>query len=74
MLEELIKEVIDERTNGYLMGAVAFALFGGETNRSLEKWRLSKAMYAVALKAVSDDRNDRYQTIEEFAKEWRALK
>ncbi|WP_175987460.1 phosphotransferase family protein [Bacillus sp. Marseille-Q1617] len=61
---------IDEITNVYLMGATAFALFGGETDRSLDKWRLSEASYRVALKAVSDDREKRQRSLEEFKNEW----
>jgi aminoglycoside phosphotransferase (APT) family kinase protein len=61
---------IDEITNVYLMGATAFALFGGEADRSLEKWRLSEASYRVALKAVSDERKKRQRSLGEFKNEW----
>ncbi|MEL3971709.1 phosphotransferase [Rossellomorea oryzaecorticis] len=61
---------IDEITNVYGMGATAFALFGGEKDRSLEKWRLSEASYRVALKAVSDERKKRQRSLAEFKKEW----
>lgn len=63
-------ESIDEVTNVYLMGAVAFALFGGETDRSIDKWKLSKELYEVAKKAVSDEREDRYKTINELQDDW----
>jgi aminoglycoside phosphotransferase (APT) family kinase protein len=62
--------VIDEITNVYLIGATAFALFGGEKDRSIDKWRLSEKLYRVALKAVSDDREKRQQSLAEFKKEW----
>jgi hypothetical protein len=61
---------IDEITNVYLMGAAAFALFGGENDRSLDKWRLSKELYQVALKAVNDHREKRQQSLAEFRFEW----
>jgi aminoglycoside phosphotransferase (APT) family kinase protein len=61
---------IDEITNVYLMGAAAFALFGGENDRSLDKWRLSKELYQVALKAVNDHREKRQQSLAEFTCEW----
>ncbi len=64
--------VIDEITNVYTMGATAFALFGDERNRSIEKWNLSEKLFAVAKKAVSDDRGKRQQSITQFIKEWRA--
>ncbi|MGM0751692.1 MAG: phosphotransferase [Bacillota bacterium] len=61
---------IDEVTNVYGMGATAFALFGGEKDRSMEKWRLSKELYEVALKAVSDEREMRQQSLAEFKYDW----
>ncbi|NMH68370.1 serine/threonine protein kinase [Bacillus sp. RO3] len=67
-------EVIDEGTNVYLMGATAFALFGGETDRSLDKWRLSKELYEVACKAVSDERTKRQPSLKEFKREWDLVK
>jgi len=64
--------VIDEVTNVYTMGATAFALFGGEEDRSPEKWLTGKKLFDVAAKAVSDERKDRQQTIEQFVNEWKA--
>ncbi|WP_371928747.1 serine/threonine protein kinase [Rossellomorea sp. KS-H15a] len=61
---------IDEITNVYGMGATAFALFGGEKDRSREKWRLSDGLYEVALKAVSDDREARQPSLLELKREW----
>jgi aminoglycoside phosphotransferase (APT) family kinase protein len=61
---------IDEITNVYVMGATAFALFGGEKDRSFGKWRLSEGLYEVALRAVSDDRENRQQSLGELKEEW----
>jgi serine/threonine protein kinase len=61
---------IDEITNVYGMGATAFALFGGEKDRSRGKWRLSDGLYEVALKAVSDDRENRQPSLVELKREW----
>jgi serine/threonine-protein kinase len=66
--------VIDEITNVYTMGATAFAFFGNERDRCLEQWVLSKDMYEVAKRAVSDERNQRQQSIEGLINEWRAAK
>ena len=72
--EECIEDdVIDEITNVYTMGATAFALFA-YGSRSIEKWTLSKGLYDVALKAVSNERNSRQQTIRQFIAEWRREK
>ena len=64
--------VIDEITNVYAMGATAFALFGDECDRRIEKWSLSRELFEVAKKAVSDERSERWQSIAELAREWEA--
>ncbi|MBS4198570.1 serine/threonine protein kinase [Bacillus sp. FJAT-49732] len=67
--------VIDERTNVFNMGAVAFCLVGGELDRSFEKWEASKELYEVASCAVEKDRNKRFGSVEEFLHAWnKALK
>ena len=43
---------IDEVTNVFTMGATAFALLGGEEDRSFEKWEAGEALYEVALRAA----------------------
>jgi serine/threonine-protein kinase len=65
---------IDEVTNVYTMGATAFALFGDERDRCLEKWTLSRALFDVAKCAVNDKRSQRQQTIEQFIAEWETAK
>lgn len=61
--------VLDEITNVYTLGAMAFALFDNY-KRDLGNWQLSKDLYNVAVKATSDDRNNRYQSVEELIDEW----
>lgn len=63
--------VIDEITNVFLAGAIAFALFGGETNHSIEKWMIPTNYYSVALKAVNPNREDRYSSIHDFIQAWK---
>lgn len=65
--------VIDEITNVHTMGASAFALFS-EYDRTLEKWTLSKSLFDVVSKAVSDDRDKRQQSISQFIDEWNKAK
>ena len=62
--------VIDEVTNVYTMGATAFALFS-DGDRSAERWPLSRELYDVVKKAVSDERGKRQQTIMQLMEEWR---
>lgn len=61
--------VIDEVTNVYTLGAMAFALFA-DSDRSREKWPLSDALYKVASKAVASRRCERYESIQAFSKAW----
>ena len=65
--------VIDGITMVYTMGATAFCIFA-DYDRSPEAWTLSPELYAVAKRAVSDERGKRQQSIEQFVKEWRAAK
>ena len=67
--------LIDEISNVYTMGATAFRLFSdNERDRSPEAWTLNMKLYEVVKKAVSDEREERQQSIEELIKEWRAAK
>ena len=61
---------IDEITNVYCAGAFAFALFGNY-NRTREDWQLSDEAFTIATKAISNDRNERYQTIKDLKEVWR---
>lgn len=60
---------LDEITNVYTLGATAFALFS-DYNRSTETWPLGEKAFDVVSKAVSDNRNERQQSISEFIEEW----
>ena len=67
--------LVDEISNVYNMGATAFRLFcKDECERSPEAWTLSPELYAVAKKAVSDERSQRQQSIQKLIEEWRAAK
>ncbi len=63
----------DEISNVYNMGAIAFVLLA-DGGRSPEEWRLNQDLYEVALKAVSEKRSERQQSIEEFITEWMSVK
>jgi serine/threonine-protein kinase len=72
--EECVPDaVMDEITNVYTMGATAFALFT-YGDRSPEAWPLNKALYDVVKEAVSDDRDERQQSVQQLIEEWRAAK
>ena len=60
---------LDEVTNVYTLGAMAFALFGNY-KRDRASWTLTQNTYNVAVRAVSDDRRRRYGSIAAFAAAW----
>ncbi len=60
---------IDEITNVYTAGAMAFALLS-DYSRSRGKWTLGEELYNVAEKAVSDERSKRQKSIKQFISEW----
>ncbi|PDY46724.1 serine/threonine protein kinase [Bacillus pseudomycoides] len=62
--------VIDGKTNVFNMGAIAFALVGGELDRSFTKWEAGKELYDVAARAVEKSRSQRYASVEEFYLAW----
>lgn len=61
---------IDARTNVFTMGAIAFGLLGGEMDHSFAKWEANRSLYEVALRAVSQDRGQRYSSVHEFFIAW----
>lgn len=68
--EELTRgAVIDEVSNVYAMGAMAFALFGGYS-RTRADWQPGEAAYRAAEKAVRDARGERYPSIRAFGASW----
>ncbi|MFF2890170.1 serine/threonine protein kinase [Paenibacillus sp. NPDC057967] len=68
--EYIIGTTIDSKTNVYTMGAIAFGLIGGEMDHSLSKWEGSKSLYEVVVRAVSEDREQRFQTVDSFKRAW----
>lgn len=64
--------IIDEITNVFTLGAMAFVFFGGSLDRSIEKWEATNTNYKVALRAISPHRNERYQSIRDFISAWNA--
>jgi serine/threonine protein kinase, bacterial len=68
--EFTLNAVIDEKTNVFNMGTMAFALLGGEMDRSFSKWEAGKALYEVAIKAVQEERDQRYSSVSDFTQAW----
>jgi len=61
---------IDWVTNVFNMGAAAFVLVGGARDRARELWEAGDALYEVAIRAVSPDREARYQSVADFSNAW----
>lgn len=68
--EFILGAEIDERTNVFNIGAMAFALIGGELDRSFAKWEAGRELYEVAIRAVNANRQLRYPNVAEFKTAW----
>lgn len=62
-------EIIDEITNVFTLGKMAFSLFT-DSDYSFKIYPLNKKSYDVLIKATESDRNKRYQSIAEFKNAW----
>jgi len=62
---------IDEVTNVFAMGALAFELLGKNPERSREQWTASESLFRVAARATNPDREHRYRSITELHKVWK---
>jgi len=63
--------VLDECTNVFAMGALAFEFYGDNNDRSRESWIGPPALYEVARKATQMKREKRYPTLRAFLNAWR---
>lgn len=61
---------LDECTNVYNMGALAFTFFGGE-ERTEKDWIGPAPLYPVARRAVDEERQKRYPSLRAFLDAWR---
>lgn len=68
--EYMYGSVYDEATNVYHLGIFAFIVFGHEINKSISTWNASRKLYDFAIKAISQDRSRRYQTIHDMIDEF----
>ncbi len=59
--------VFDEQDSGNIC-------FGGERDRSFEKWDGNAALFAVADQAVRPERSRRYPSISAFRRAWHAAR
>lgn len=78
---------IDTRTNVFIIGALFFNIFGCYTSETLtkiyeekhfiplekEKWQLPLPLYDIALKAVAEDPDNRYENVSQVKNEWTTM-
>ena len=62
---------IDEVTNVFAMGALAFELLGKNPERTREHWMASEKLFRVAARATNPDREHRHHSIGEFYMAWK---
>jgi len=65
-------EIIDNRTTVYHMGATVFEFLGRGKKEPEKGFRGSRAQLKIALKAIQDDKKERYCSVQEFFSEWLA--
>jgi len=77
--EERVGDMVDEISNVYAMGGLAFIYFAKDyifsfdnDNYPQDKWTLSNDLYEVAKKAISKTRNEQQQSIRSLIEEWKA--
>ncbi|WP_042162159.1 protein kinase domain-containing protein [Paenibacillus gorillae] len=66
--------LIDAKTNVFTMGAIAFGLLGGEMDHAYSKWEARELLYEVALRAVSEERESRFENVKTFKSFWDKVK
>ena len=62
---------LDECTNVYAMGALAFAFFGDNRDRKRKSWLGPAPLFPVAEKATQEKREARYPSLRAFLNAWR---
>ncbi|MBR3106872.1 MAG: hypothetical protein IKH30_06770 [Clostridia bacterium] len=69
--EAELNAALDETTTLYNMGALAFAFFGDNDDRTLKKWIGPKPLFQVASRATKAKKTDRYPSMRAFQDAWR---
>ena len=68
--EYVLGAQIDEVTNVFTMGALAFEFLGNNRERTLAEWHAPRALFEVASQATSANRVERYPSIAAFCAAW----
>lgn len=69
--ESELDAALDETTTLYNMGALAFAFFGDNDDRTIKTWVGPKPLFQVAAKATKKKKSDRYPSMRAFQNAWR---
>lgn len=65
-------DAIDETSNVYTLSALSHSFFGDRINKIKEAWQAPEKLYHIARRGLSEDRDLRQQSTEEFLSQWRA--
>ena len=69
--ETELNAALDETTTLYNMGALAFAFFGSNNDRTVKKWIGPKPLFQVASRATKEKKIDRFPSMRAFQDAWR---
>ena len=69
--ESELNAALDETTTLYNLGALAFAIFGDNENRTIKKWVGPMPLFEVASRATKKNKADRYPSMRAFQEAWR---
>jgi serine/threonine-protein kinase len=62
---------LDEGSNAYALGALAFTFFGDRKRRNKAGWETDPTLFTIAKRAIHDKREDRPAYAREFLNGWR---
>ena len=68
--EYILNETIDNRAMVYHMGATVFELLGKGKKSLRDGFRGNEEQFTIALKAISENKDDRYQSVRDFYFDW----
>ncbi|MCA0969333.1 serine/threonine protein kinase [Halobacillus litoralis] len=66
--------VIDNVSNVYTLGALAFSIFGSDGEFSKTRWDAGDALYSIASRAVENERAERFSSIRDLHEAWQSAK
>ena len=66
--------LIDNRSNVFMLGSIAFSIFGGEMDHAFKRWESVESLFQVAKKAVEPERYQRFSSVQQLKDAWELMK